>query len=93
MPQEGLPHYRRSPQAEESSVGDRSVLYHRISRKAIVLNPTGATIWQLLASPQTVTALAVHLSAQFPNVTEEQAQLDVAAFLHDLSTHDLIVRE
>jgi hypothetical protein len=93
MPAESSGCYRRSPQAEESKVGDRSVLYHRVSRKAIVLNPTGATIWQLLASPQTVTALAARLSTQFPSVAEEQAQHDVTAFLQDLSTHDLIVRE
>lgn len=93
MPAESSNCYCRSPQAEESKVGDRSVLYHRVSRKAIVLNPTGATIWQLLASPQTVTMLAACLSTQFPSVTEEQAQQDVAAFLQELSNHELIVWE
>jgi hypothetical protein len=93
MPQEGLLHYRRSPQAEESKVGDRSVLYHRVSRKAVVLNPTGATIWQLLASPQTVVTLTHSVQARFPQVAEEQARQDITAFLQELSAHELIVRE
>jgi hypothetical protein len=83
--------YQRSPQAEESQVGDRSVLYHRSSRKAVVLNPTGAAIWGSLATPQTVKTLAERLQAQFSSVTEEQAQTDVAAFLRELLSHDLIV--
>lgn len=91
MPQEGLSHYHRSSQAEESKVGERSVLYHRVSRKAVVLNPTGAIIWQLLASPQTVATLVEHLQIRFPSVAEEQARQDVTAFLQELSVHELIV--
>lgn len=83
--------YRRSPQAEESQVGDRSVLYHRSSRKAVVLNPTGAVIWRALATPQTVETLAEHLRSQFTSVTEAQAKTDVSVFLQELLSHDLIV--
>jgi hypothetical protein len=83
--------YRRSSQAEESQVGDRSVLYHRSSRKAVVLNPTGAVIWRSLTTPQTVVTLAEYLRSQFPSVTEDQAKADVSAFLQELLSHELIV--
>lgn len=85
--------YQRSSQAEESQVGDRSVLYHRSSRKAVVLNPTGSVIWRALATPQTMEALAERLRSQFASVTEAQAKTDVSAFLQELLSHDLIVAQ
>jgi hypothetical protein len=66
------------------------VLYHRTSRKAVVLNPTGSFIWQLLATPQTLGALAERLQARFPELAEEQARGDVEVFLHELLQHGLV---
>jgi hypothetical protein len=93
MPSQDGGKYRRSSEAEESQVGDRAVLYHRTSRKAVVLNPTGSLIWQLLATPQTTRTLAERLQVQFPALTEEQARGDVVVFLHELQQHGMILAE
>lgn len=85
--------YQRSPHAEESQVGDRSVLYHRTSRKAVVLNPTGSVIWHLLTTPQTTHAVAQQLQAQFPSLTLERATSDASVFLQELRQHDLVLVE
>jgi sirohydrochlorin ferrochelatase len=83
--------YQCSPQAEESQVGDRVVLYLLDSRKAVVLNPTGSSLWHALATSHTAQALAEHLQSQFPELTAEQATNDVAAFLQELLQHGLVI--
>ena len=82
--------YARSPDASASTVGDRVVLYHRTSRAALVLNPTGSVIWEQLSVPQTSDALAASLRARFPTLTVEQSQHDVDAFLADLVRHAMV---
>jgi hypothetical protein len=66
------------------------VLYHRVSRAALVLNPTGSWIWEQLAAPQTRAALAAGLSARFPAVPAEDLSRDVDAFLEELSRHAMV---
>ena len=83
--------YTRSPDASASTVGDRVVLYHRVSRAAIVLNPTGSWVWEQLIAPQTPSALAENLRARFPALSGEQAQTDVDAFLRELVGHAMVV--
>jgi len=83
--------YQRSPQAEESRVGDRVVLYLLDSRKAVVLNPTGSSLWHVLATPHTAQALAEYLQSQFPELTAEQAASDVTVFLQELLEHELVI--
>jgi hypothetical protein len=84
------PRYSRSADATESTVGDRVVLYHRISRTALVLNPTGTWIWQQLASPRHAGELATSLRTRFQSIDKAQADRDVAAFLDDLSRHSMV---
>lgn len=71
-------------------MGDRVVLYHRVSRTALVLNPTGTRMWQLLEQPQTADALARDLQDAYRSLTEDQASRDVEAFLKDLSQHAMV---
>ena len=54
----GEPTYARSQDVDSSSVGDRVVLYHRGSRTALVLNPTGSWLWQGLVASATALDLA-----------------------------------
>jgi hypothetical protein len=82
--------YCQSPHATESTVGDRVVLYHRVSQTAIVLNPTGTWMWRHMKTPRAAEDLARELRARFDAVDEAQAAQDVAAFLDDLSKHALI---
>ena len=82
--------YIRSPDATESLVGDRMVLYHRVSRTALVLNPTGTRLWRLLEHPCTTDALVRDLCGAHRSLTEDQAARDVDTFLKDLSQHAMV---
>lgn len=83
----------RSRAIETSPVGDRVVLYATVSRKAIVLNPTGAWLWQALSTPQTSAELAQQLQSRFPSVAPAQIQEDVEACLRQLSEQELLQQE
>ena len=83
--------YTRSEQVEASVVGDRVVLYHRISRSALVLNPTGSRLWERLASPASPQDLTATLREWFPALGPEDALRDVSSFLDELTRHGAIV--
>lgn len=83
-------HYTRSGQVDASPVGDRIVLYHRNSGKALVLNPTGSFLWECLETPQTLPDLTQRLRARFPSVAEVQAMEDVRRYLQALTEQELI---
>jgi len=85
--------YRRPAYVEASQVGDRLVLYHSDSRKAIVLNPTGSWLWQLLDISPTKQTLAERLQSKFPFLADEQAVKDASVFLDDLLQHGMLVEE
>ena len=85
------PAYARSEQVEGSTVGDRVVLYHRTSRSALVLNPTGSRLWERLATPATPQDLAAALRERFPTLTREDALQDVFTFLDELTRHGAVV--
>ncbi len=72
------------------TVGDRVVLYHRVSRTAVVLNPTGGRIWEKLETPQTVSRLAEDLCERFPGLSAEDAARDVSAFLAEMQKHAMV---
>ena len=86
-------HYRRSPDVEESNVGERAVLYHCTLRKALVINPTGSHLWGQLDKPSTLGALAQALRRQFPSLSDQQARADVTRFLDDLVEHQMVMAE
>jgi hypothetical protein len=82
--------YARSPDASASTVADRVVLYHRQTRAALVLNPTGTWIWRQMSAPVSAGALADALCARFPTLSPEAASRDVDAFLADLAAHTMV---
>jgi hypothetical protein len=83
--------YARSEQVEASAVGDRVVLYHRLSRSALVLNPTGSWLWERLASPASPQELTATLRDRFPALSPDDALRDVSFFLDELTRHGAIV--
>jgi Coenzyme PQQ synthesis protein D (PqqD) len=85
------PAYARSEEVEASTVGDRVVLYHRTSRSALVLNPTGSRLWERLAIPASPQELTGALRERFPALSREDALRDVSAFLDELTRHGAIV--
>ena len=78
---------RRADGVWSSGVQDRAVLYSNPESKAIVLNATGATLWEALESRRRPSELAALLVQRFPELTSDRARADVAAFL------DRLVRE
>jgi Coenzyme PQQ synthesis protein D (PqqD) len=83
--------YARCEAVESSTVGDRVVLYHRTSRSALVLNPTGSRLWDRLATPASPQALTAALRGRFPDLSQDDALRDVSAFLDELTRHGAIV--
>lgn len=85
--------YHRSSSTQTSPVGDRVVLYDDNSRKAIVLNPTGAFLWQALSTPQSADELSHQLHARFPATDAAQIHHDVEACLRDLVKQEIVREE
>jgi len=81
---------RSSPDVDASRVGDRVVLYHRGTRKALVLNPTGSWLWEQLAEGRTTDQLADALLARYPSLGRERASVDAAAFVDELGRHEML---
>lgn len=81
--------YIRNSRVDVSRVGQRAVLYHRDTREAVVLNPTGSRLWDHLASSSTADQLASVLQQQY-HLSHDQAAHDVDQFLNDLRRHDAI---
>jgi hypothetical protein len=75
---------RRTAGICSNPVHDRVVLYNSDDGKAIVLNATGARLWEALEAPRTPSELASLLRDRFPNLPVERATADVAAFLERL---------
>ena len=84
------PSYARCEAVDASTVGDRVVLYHRTSRSALVLNPTGSRLWERLATPASRQDLTAALRERFPQLSPDDALRDVSAFLDELSRHGAI---
>jgi hypothetical protein len=86
--------YTRAAEATASAVGELMVLYHRVTRTALVLNPTGGWMWQRLGEPCTAADLVRQMRARYPSLGPDDAERDVAAFLADLVKHSMVaVRE
>jgi hypothetical protein len=85
--------YRRSPAVEETTVGERAVLYHNVSGSAIVLNPTASLLWAGLADASDPDTLAHSLHERFPKTQLEQVTSDVCEALAQMEKQQLIVAE
>ena len=82
--------FKQSADVQSSVVGDRVVLLHRRTQKSIVLNPTGASLWNALATPTTAADLAGRLLAAHTELTPDRAASDVAAYLEQLCEQELV---
>ncbi|MFO7650121.1 MAG: PqqD family protein [bacterium] len=69
---------------------DGAMLYNPDKDSTILLNHTGRAIWALLAAPRTLTEIAGHVAATYPDVTPEQAAQDAENFVRSL-TPDFII--
>ncbi len=85
--------YSRPSHIETSPVGDRVVLYDTVSRKAVVLNPTGAFLWAQLSTRSSVDELAQKLQERFAGVEAARLRADVEACLQSLIAQQLLHQE
>ena len=69
------------------------MLYDTRSRKAIVLNPTGAWLWNSLSTPQSVSELSQQLQSRFPAVEAAQIQKDVEECLRQLTEQKAVQQQ
>ncbi len=83
--------YGRCSDAEESLVGDRMMIYHRRTGRALVLNPTGSWLWQNLVKPMSAVELAECLERRYAGLSPEQARDDVIGFLQSLLEQELLL--
>ena len=70
---------------------DRAVLYSTPQSKAIVLNATGAVLWDALETPRRPSELADLLVRRFPDLPADRAHADVAAFLDRLVSESVVL--
>ena len=69
--------FAQSRNVTATRVGDRVVLYHPETREALVLNPTGALVWEFLATQSPPDVLARCLQQRIPSLTYDHALRDV----------------
>lgn len=77
-------------QVETSKVGDRVVLFDQRMGRALVLNPTGALVWNALIEPRSPAELASVLTEAFPSIAEAQAAKDVMTYIEQLLSEGLV---
>jgi hypothetical protein len=63
---------------------DGAMLYNPDKDDTVLLNPSGRSIWALLAAPRTLAEIAGHLTAAYPGVEREQAAQDADKFIQSL---------
>ena len=63
---------------------DGAMLYNPDKDDTVLLNPSGRSIWALLAAPRTLEEIAGHLAAAYPGVTPEQARQDAEQFIQSV---------
>lgn len=79
----------RSPDQVSGELDGKVVLLSIENGEYYNMNEVGSRIWALLEQPMTVGALIEGLMAEF-DVTQEQCELEVAAFLGQLSKDKLL---
>lgn len=82
--------FKRSEHADATLAGDRAAIYHRVTRNAITLNPTGTVLWEAMAEPRQIIELVEALQQQWPDLDTATARHDVETFLHQLELHELV---
>ena len=82
--------FQRSSRVSESRVGEKVILYHKSDKKAVVLNPTGAWVWEVITSPHTLDALSELLRGHYPELTQERAKQDLSTYLAELEGQKVI---
>lgn len=81
---------RRSPDVIHEAVDGRAMLVSPDGSELISLNAVGTMVWDLLATPAAAEDLAAQLHPRFEDVTLDELQRDIQAFLDSLREQGLV---
>lgn len=82
---------RRSPEVTFEVVDGRAILIDGQGTELITLNPVGTLVWNALDGERDSGQLANDLVATFEDVTVEQLEDDINAFVEELRSSGLVV--
>ena len=82
---------RRADNVVCEVVDDRAVLLHPTGRELVTLSVVGSMVWEELPTEADPSAIAQALLARFDDVSLEQLEMDVRAFLDELAELGLVV--
>ena len=77
--------YLAKPVVSRREEADGTLLYNPDVDDVGVINGSGLALWFFLAEPRTVAEIAAHVTATYDGVDVEQAAVDAAAFIEQLS--------
>jgi len=83
--------YRRADNVVKEVVDDRAFLLDDRGVEMIVLNPVGTMVWDALDDARDPSAIAASLVDRFADVSLEDLERDVQAFLEELREAGLVV--
>jgi len=83
--------FRRASGVVYDELDGHAVLLDRNAVRMLTLNPVGTLVWQLLDEDRTCAELATLLLPKVRGVTAEQLELDVAAFLDELTDAGVVI--
>jgi hypothetical protein len=81
----------RADNVVKEVVDDRAFLLDARGVEMIVLNPVGTMVWDALDRPRDASAIAASLVDRFVDVSLEDLERDVEAFLEELRDAGLVV--
>ena len=77
--------YQANPEVSCGDEPDGAVLFNPDSNGTTVINTSGRLLWGFLEQSRTVDEMVSYLIESFSEVEEEQAAMDVTAFVESLS--------
>jgi hypothetical protein len=83
---------RRNEKTASRVLAGEAIVLTPQNSKIHSFNETGSRIWELLAEEPTVAEIVAQIRGEF-EVSEEQAQTDVIAFLEELAAKDIVTFE
>jgi len=83
--------FRRASGVVYDELDGHAVLLDRNAVRMLTLNPVGTLVWQLLDEDRTCAELATLLLPKVRGVTAAQLELDVAAFLDELTDAGVVI--
>ena len=82
--------YKQNPNVEGAPLNEEAILFDPTSTNFFMLNRTSSLIWESLAEPSTVEALAGRICSEFDDVLSDVALQDVESTLDQMLSLGLI---